>query len=271
MQDTKKADDPGLWGTKRPPAAEGAAAGLLALACREFDLLLADQAMQPLSGLQLLAWAQQRSPYTAALILADPGDAGPVGQALTRGLVDAYLLKPLRAETLLQTLRNATLRRHRRASPRGALRQLHLLAQDVARLEEDRRGVLRYALEMECLALSDPLTGLPNRRAIEEAAAQELARRARHQAPLALGLIDIDHFKEINRRHLLSGGDRTLVAVACTLRASLGRRTGWAGSAERSSWSSPRRPTRAGPQPWQSESERPWGKRRSTSTTSRSP
>jgi diguanylate cyclase (GGDEF)-like protein len=66
-----------------------------------------------------------------------------------------------------------------------------------------------------------PLTGLPNRRAIEAATAQELARRARHPAPLALGLIDIDHFKEINRRHLLSGGDRALVAVARTMSTSL--------------------------------------------------
>jgi DNA-binding NtrC family response regulator len=141
--------------------AEGAAAGLLALACRDFDLLLVDQAMKPLSGLQLLARAQQCSPHTAALILADPADVGLVSQALTTALVDAYVLKPLRAEALLQTMRKAALRRHRRASPRGALRQLHLLAQDVARLEEDRRGVLRYALEMECLALTDPSPGCP--------------------------------------------------------------------------------------------------------------
>ncbi len=75
--------------------------------------------------------------------------------------------------------------------------------------------------EMEALALTDPLTGLPNRRAIDQAVEEESSRRSRYPAPLALGLVDADHFREINRRHLHPGGDQALIGLARALANSL--------------------------------------------------
>src|SRR5262249_3822679 len=69
--------------------------------------------------------------------------------------------------------------------------------------------------------LTDPLTGLPNRRAVDRLVESEIRRRARYPSPLALGLIDADHFKEINRRYLLPGGDQVLVDLAKTLSATM--------------------------------------------------
>lgn len=60
------------------------------------------------------------------------------------------------------------------------------------------------------LALTDSLTGLPNRRAFEELARRELARANRRDSPLALALIDIDDFKLINDRLGHAGGDLVL-------------------------------------------------------------
>jgi diguanylate cyclase (GGDEF)-like protein len=60
------------------------------------------------------------------------------------------------------------------------------------------------------MALTDSLTGIPNRRAIERLARQELVRCTRYPGPLALGLVDADNFKQINSLHLLSGGDHVL-------------------------------------------------------------
>ena len=60
------------------------------------------------------------------------------------------------------------------------------------------------------MALTDELTGLPNRRAIDRLARQELVRRLRYPSPLAIGLIDADDFKEINSLYTLSGGDHML-------------------------------------------------------------
>lgn len=60
-------------------------------------------------------------------------------------------------------------------------------------------------------ALTDPLTGLANRRAFDQRLAEETERASRHGRPLSVMLIDIDHFKSINDRFGHAAGDRVLV------------------------------------------------------------
>jgi len=71
---------------------------------------------------------------------------------------------------------------------------------------------------LEHLSLTDPLTGLPNRRAFETRfpQAQGLAER---QHPVALVLLDIDHFKAVNDRFGHGVGDQVLHALAQSLKA----------------------------------------------------
>jgi diguanylate cyclase (GGDEF)-like protein len=69
-------------------------------------------------------------------------------------------------------------------------------------------------------ATRDPLTGLPNRAAFDEALAHELAGVARGAAP-ALLLVDLDKFKLVNDSDGHLAGDEVLVAVADLLRANL--------------------------------------------------
>ena len=61
------------------------------------------------------------------------------------------------------------------------------------------------------LASSDPLTGLPNRRMFYERLAGEVQRAQRHDRPLALALIDLDGFKEINDEFGHQVGDEALI------------------------------------------------------------
>ncbi|HEX7972086.1 MAG TPA: GGDEF domain-containing protein [Thiobacillus sp.] len=70
---------------------------------------------------------------------------------------------------------------------------------------------------LEHLSLTDPLTQLPNRRAFETRfpQAQGLAER---QHPVALVLLDIDHFKQVNDRYGHGVGDQVLLALAQSLR-----------------------------------------------------
>ncbi len=69
--------------------------------------------------------------------------------------------------------------------------------------------------------LIDPLTGLFNRRATDSLATAELKRHARYHNPLAVGIIDIDHFKNINTRYHLTGGDEALKGLARVLTSTL--------------------------------------------------
>lgn len=80
---------------------------------------------------------------------------------------------------------------------------------------------LRDRLELEQLmARTDPLTGLPNRRAFGEAATLELERARRTGRPLSFAYLDCDGFKFINDSLGHREGDALLVEVAQTLRAS---------------------------------------------------
>jgi diguanylate cyclase (GGDEF)-like protein/PAS domain S-box-containing protein len=64
--------------------------------------------------------------------------------------------------------------------------------------------------EVQSLAHSDALTGLPNRRAIDEVLPREMARALRADTPLCLAIIDIDHFKAYNDNHGHLAGDAVL-------------------------------------------------------------
>ncbi|HEY6477917.1 MAG TPA: GGDEF domain-containing protein, partial [Polyangia bacterium] len=73
---------------------------------------------------------------------------------------------------------------------------------------------------LEALSVTDPLTGLANRRRLLAAFADELNRSARYGTPLAMLVIDLDRLKEINDRRGHAQGDRALQLVAEGLRRS---------------------------------------------------
>lgn len=79
------------------------------------------------------------------------------------------------------------------------------------RMEAEREALLA---QLEKQALSDALTGLPNRRAFDAEAERTCARAARSGSPTCVGVADIDFFKKINDQHGHAAGDTVLVAVA---------------------------------------------------------
>jgi diguanylate cyclase (GGDEF)-like protein len=75
--------------------------------------------------------------------------------------------------------------------------------------------------ESQRLASTDALTGLANRRHLEELGRRELARARRSGRPLAVALLDVDRFKSINDTLGHAAGDDVLVAMASLLRGVL--------------------------------------------------
>lgn len=87
------------------------------------------------------------------------------------------------------------------------------------RLDQSAQTLRRNVLEQ--LALSDDLTGLPNRRAFFQRLQQEWSRFQRERQPFSLIILDLDGFKQVNDRFGHQTGDRSLQWLAGHLRACL--------------------------------------------------
>lgn len=85
----------------------------------------------------------------------------------------------------------------------------------VVRVLVERNERLLARLEAE--ARIDPLTGVLNRRGMQERLDVELARAARDRTPIAVAAFDIDHFKHVNDEHGHEVGDRVLALLGATL------------------------------------------------------
>jgi diguanylate cyclase len=193
------------------------------------DLILTDQKMPRMSGVQLLEWVRESYPQTIRLLMTGFAELEDAVEAINRGKVYRYLFKPWRVDELIQVLREACQRFKLERQNEELLDELrrakqeleHRVQERTVRLEEANHELQQKNLMLEKLALTDPLTGLPNRRAIDRLADAEIRRRMRYPSSLALGLVDADHFKEINRQFLLPGGDQVLMDLAKVLIASI--------------------------------------------------
>jgi diguanylate cyclase (GGDEF)-like protein len=80
---------------------------------------------------------------------------------------------------------------------------------------------LRNLALAEFRANNDSLTGLPNKRAAEDTLKRMIAQASRSVSPLAVMLLDLDYFKQINDRYGHSKGDEVLAAVGTCLQSAL--------------------------------------------------
>ena len=90
-----------------------------------------------------------------------------------------------------------------------------------ASLQAQMAETQRLQQRLRAQALEDPLTGLHNRRHLMEAGAALLALLHRRQQPLAVVLVDLDHFKRVNDEHGHEAGDRVLKTFADLARRAM--------------------------------------------------
>jgi diguanylate cyclase (GGDEF)-like protein len=133
--------------------------------------------------------ADAQNSYTYIILLTSMTEKDSVVKGLTAG-ADDYLTKPFDASELLARI--------------GVGRRMIDLHREI----EEKNRLLEEA------ARADHLTGLANRRAIEEWAIRQLRGAARHGFPLWVVLTDLDSFKNINDTHGHEVGDAVLKKFA---------------------------------------------------------
>jgi diguanylate cyclase (GGDEF)-like protein len=160
-------------------------------------LVITDWLMPDLSGIELCQCLRDRfkDSFTYVILLTSLSEKSNIVAGLQAG-ADDYLTKPFDSEELLA-----------RANVGRRFVELH------REIEAKNRF-------LEQLALSDELTGLPNRRAIEQWATRQLSGAARHNFPFWVIMADLDQFKSINDTYGHDAGDAVLKKFGEILKAN---------------------------------------------------
>lgn len=112
-------------------------------------------------------------------------------------------------------IRTALIRFRERSETKGQIsQQLETLAKRLKSMESEAEKNRKVLEEQRVKALTDPLTGVPNREAFNERAAIEMQRFHRYQNPLTLAIFDLDYFKKINDSFGHQAGDRVLQVLS---------------------------------------------------------
>jgi two-component system cell cycle response regulator len=160
-------------------------------------LIITDWTMPDISGLELCRRlrTEVQTFYVYVILLTGNTDKEEVIEGLAAG-ADDYLTKPFHPGEL-----------HARVKVGRRIADLH------HQLQAKNR-------QLEEMALTDPLTGLPNRRAIDVWATHELGAAARHDFPVWVAMADLDNFKSINDTHGHDAGDIVLKSFARVLKSN---------------------------------------------------
>lgn len=151
---------------------------------------------------------QQFLPRVLILDWVLPGmDGGHAVEALDAGAND-FLEKPVSRKLLLAKLKNA----------RAAVELTQSLEDAQFQSRESQRELLLVNEALRQVAAQDDLTGLHNRRSIDQYLKEAWETALRYGSRLAVIMLDVDHFKRVNDEHGHDTGDRALRALAKILK-----------------------------------------------------
>jgi diguanylate cyclase (GGDEF)-like protein len=162
-----------------------------------FDIILLDYQLPPVTGLELLIALRSNTNFaTSIVMLSHSNDESLALKCIEAGAQD-FVMK---SEISAMRLRRAV-----------------LIATERYFLEQK---ILETHAQLKQLAEFDTLTGLHNRHFFDERLKKLLIMASRVRKPLALLLIDVDRFKEINDQYGHVAGDRVLQEVSTRLQSS---------------------------------------------------
>jgi diguanylate cyclase (GGDEF)-like protein len=204
--------------------AEGLAEG------HPFNLAFVDVRMPPgMSGIDTIARLWQLDPRLQVVVCSAYSDHTWSDIVRRLGHSDGLLVlrKPFESIEVLQLAHALTRKWSLDQALKQRLNDLELAVRArTSALEETNRALVeqiqqrsRAELDLKHLATHDPLTSVPNRVLLRERMDACLSRARRHDTHVALILLDLDHFKEVNDAYGHAAGDELLRLVAERLRA----------------------------------------------------
>lgn len=188
----------------------------------EVAVVIADQIMPGMKGVELLEEVNRRSPRTVKILLTGQAGLDAVVYAINRAGLDQYIPKPWDEPDLRLTIQNLLSRFRLERERQALMEELQAKNAELATLNsslEEKVAARTRELEklnskLSELAVTDGLTGLFNHRHFRERLTLELERSNRTGLPVSVLMIDVDHFKLYNDKHGHLAGDNALRGVA---------------------------------------------------------
>ena len=156
-----------------------------------------------------------------AVVVSDVSTTGlPPAPAERRYKTQSFISSPINLGQRTIGVMSFTDRAGSEAFDQRSLEVIQAIAPQLA-VAIDRVALKEKAGEFEQLSVTDPLTGLLNRRYMEERLLEEIKRSTRHGFPMSFMMLDVDHFKSYNDEYGHPAGDAALKLVAQIVRDTL--------------------------------------------------
>ena len=210
-------------------------------------LIISDQRMPGMSGVEFLKQTIAIIPRSIRMILTGFTDINDIIDSINEGKVYKFLTKPIEPKDLLISIQRALEAYELEKQNIILIEQLKEMNENLEKLVQERTEQLQESLtilrkqkeeleylsnfqdtlvnELEVLSITDPLTGLANRRWLESFAKEECEKAFRKQDEISVIMLDIDHFKRYNDFYGHAMGDKCIKMVAEVIKKSIRPKT----------------------------------------------